>query len=208
MSATVIDVTGLDRTLTRFRRLVNPDCVELMVTWSRIIDDDNRKGVLAGLDKDGNPMRAVTYRPITLKPPKLTTQQRNLVAAKKRRGQYAGIGKHPAGVNNNLTPAEYRLLDGPPLAPRRGFSRVITNLLTRFGRTAEGIWEAVGYWNEVVNAKGRKFLHYHFDGAPLGRGRNGNLPRRDLRGIRPDGMAKARRAARAFMLSEIRSAGA
>ncbi len=192
-----VDTVGLDRLKARFQRLVNPNATLLMVTWTRIIEDDNRKGVLAGLDKDGNPMRKVTYRPVTLRQ-KLTAAQRNKVPASKRRGVFAGLGKHPAGTNNNLTSSEYRKLDGPPLAPRKGFSRVITNLRTRFGQTASGIWEAVGYWDEVVSRKGVLFLKYHFDGE-------GRLPKRDLRGVRPDGRQKATKAARAWMIDQIRS---
>ena len=203
-ATSTVDVSGLERLKKRFSKIANANATPLMVTWCKIIDEDNRKGVLAGLDKDGNPMRAVTYRPVTKKPPKLTDAQRNNVARKKRRGKYAGFGANPAGVNNNLTPAEYRLLDGPPLAPRRAFSRVITNLLTRFGQTAKGSWEAIGYWNEIVSRKGVKFLQYHFDGAPLARGK-GRLPKRDLRGLRPEARDKARKSARAWMLDIIRS---
>jgi hypothetical protein len=198
-----VDTKGLDRLSKKFQKLIDPDATPLMVTWSRIIDEDNKRGVLAGLDKNGNPMRPVTYRPIGHAQKKLSPNQRNLVAAKKRRGKYAGIGNHPAGENNNLTSAEYRRLTGPPLAPRGAFSRVITNFLTRFGRLANGTWEAVGYWNEVVSKDGVAFLKYHFNGANLKRG--GRLPQRDLRGLRPEAQDKARKAARAWMLDIIRS---
>jgi hypothetical protein len=195
--AAVIDLTGLDRLTARLRMIVDPDATPLMRTWMRIIADDNRRGVLAGIDKDGAPMKPVTYRPVGA-PTKLTAAQKNNA---RRRGKYLGFGDHPAGVNNNLASSEYRRLGGPPLAPRGAFSRVITNLLTAFGRVGSS-WGAIGYWNEVVNRDGQQFLEYHFNGAPL---KHGRLPKRDLRGIRPEGRQKAAQAARAWMIDQIRS---
>lgn len=203
-----LDFSGLDRLKTRLDRIVNPDATPLMASWMRIIDEDNRKGVMAGLDKDGNPMAPVTYRP---RPAalKTTKAQRNNPGKGVRRGAFAGLGSHPAGANNNLSSSEYRRLAGPPLAPRGPFSRVITNLRLRFGRLSSGTWEAVGYWDEVVNRKGRRFLHYHFDGATGGgKSRTVVLPRRDLRGVRPEGRLKAMRAMKAWAIDLIRSSGA
>lgn len=201
-----VDTSGLGRLSDRLRMLVNPDCSPLMISWMKIVDDDNRRGVLAGTDKDGNPMAPVKYRPVpTLTILKPTKAQKNTNDARKRRGAFAGFGPAAAGLHNNLSSAEYRRLDGPPLAPRGAFSRVITNLRLRFGRVSTMAWEVVGYWDEVVNRAGRKFLHYHFDGATGGgRGRNVTLPRRDLRGVRPEGRAKSRRALRSFFLDLLR----
>jgi hypothetical protein len=199
MPATV-DTSGLDRLRARFDRLVNPNPEPLMITWMRIIDDDNRKGVLAGLDGDGNPLIPVTYRPV--KPGvKLTVEQRLGQTPRKKRGRYAAFGSISEGLYNNLSSSSYRQLDGPPLAPRRQFSRVITNLLTAFGRISSHTWQAIGYWNEVLSKKGRPFLMYHFNGE-------GRLPKRDLRGIRPEGRDKAQKAARAWMIDQIRSSDA
>lgn len=181
-----LDLTGLDRLTERFRRLINPDATPLMVNWMKTIDDDNRLGVMAGLDKDGNPMAPVRYRPVG-KP----------VRPSRRRGQFQGFG---ATAYGNLTSAEYRRLAGPPLAPRGIASRVITNLRLRYGRLGLTQWEAVGYWDEVLSRQGRPFLMYHFLGS-------GRLPRRDLAGMRPGGVEKARKAARAWMISEIRANG-
>jgi hypothetical protein len=219
-----VDLSGLDRLIRRFRALGDLDASELMRSWERIIDEDNRKGVLAGTDKDGNPMAPVTYRPVqpghaafmtrggeyvafATNPKPLTKAQKERhrlgVSARKKRGVFAGFGPAISGLNNNLSSSEYRKLDGPPLAPRRGFSRVITNLFTGSGRdpSAANRWVAFGAWREVVDTKGRPFLQYHFNGE-------GSLPVRDLRGVRPEGMAKARIAAIEFMKSEIRRSGA
>ena len=157
----VYDATGLDRLTKKFQKLSKPPTPTLMITYMKIIADDNRRGVLAGLDRYGNPLAKLKYRPIAESQKKLTKAQKNNARGS---GKFAGFGLHAAGVNNNLTSSEYRRLTGPPLAPRGAFSRVITNLGTRFGQTSAKTWEAVGYWNEVVNKKGNMFLHYHFNG--------------------------------------------
>ena len=195
-----IDLSGLDRLVERLRRIANPDPTPLMLSWTRIVDDDNRRGVLAGIDCRGNPMAPVIYRPKPVAE-KLTRAQKNNPKKGARRGEFAGLGSHPAGLNNNLTSSEYRRLAGPPLAPRGAFSRVITNLRFRFGEPVPGLqWEVAGYWDEVVTVRGERFLHYHFTGGV-------NLPRRDLAGVRPAGVERARNAARAWMIDEIRTYG-
>jgi len=197
-----LDVSGLDRLTERFRRLANPDARLLLKTFADIIDDDNRKGILAGTDKDGNLLAAVTYRP---KPSalRLTAQQKNHPKRGARRGASAGIGDHAAGLNNNLSSSEYRRLGGPPTAPRGAFSRVITNLETRFGQVSTWTWEAVGHWDQVVSKTGKPFLHYLFDG----KGRFGRIPARDLRGVRPAGVQEAKEAARAWVIDQVRTHG-
>jgi hypothetical protein len=204
MSTATLDLTGLDRLQARFKRIANPDATPLMVSWMSIIDSDNRRGVLAGTDKDGQPMAPVTYRPKKLGEASvpLTLEQRLGQRPNIKRGKYSRIGSGAARVNNNLTSAEYRLLDGPALAPRRQFSRVITNLLTDYsdGRQSSGQWEAWGYWDEVLSVKGVPFLIYHFDGE-------GNNPQRDLRGVRPDGKERAKAALRAWAIDMVRTSG-
>jgi hypothetical protein len=203
---TIVDTKGIDRLMARLRKIERPDIADLALSWMKIIDDDNRKGVLAGLDKDGNPMVPVTYRP---KQPgvKLTPEQRLRQNARLSKGRYA------PGAGNNLSSAEYRLLDGPPLAPRRQFSRVITNLQTRFSPNTgylepNGRLVVEGYWDGIVSRKGAPFMHYHFDGAVGGgRRRNVILPQRDLRGVRPEGREKAKKSLRAWILSIIRARG-
>jgi hypothetical protein len=190
-----IDFSGLDRLMARFRKIANPDATPLMISWMREIDADNRRGVMAGLDKDGNPMVPVTYRPAPY----------GKLGKVRRRGR----GAYNPGTRGNLSSRQYRLLDGPPLAPRGTNSRVVTNLKTRYGRSGPLglLWEATGYWDDVVDKNGQPFLHYHFDGASGGgRRKNVTLPRRDLRGIRPEGRDRAKRALRAWIIDVIRSA--
>lgn len=203
--ANVVDLTGLDNLLMRLERIGDPDATPLMRTWMNLISDGNRRGVLAGLDKDGKPMAPVTYRPTTPKPVKIGSKAadrwRNGASGRIRAGVFGGFGPMAAGLHNNLTSAEYRKLDGPPLAPRKQFSRVITNLTTDYERAAGGgAWTAYGVWIDVVSVKGVPFLPSHFRGS-------GRLPVRNLAGVRPDDMAKARRAAVRWMSDVIRTGG-
>lgn len=211
------DTAGLQRLVARVQKIERPDATPLMATWMKIIEADNRLGILAGTDKDGAPLSPVKYRPVTapanlriqrlgsgygsilVSKQKLTLAQKNTNSTRARRGAFGGFGPMSAGLHNNLTSAEYRKLDGPPLAPRRQFSRVITNLVTGYAEPRGGgvIWEAFGAWREVVSRKGVHFLPFHFEGR-------GRLMTRDLSGVRPEGRAKARRAAVAWMSYLIR----
>jgi hypothetical protein len=213
--STTLDLSGLDRTVQRLGQLKNLDATDLMLTWMKVIDEDNRRGILQGLDKDGIPMVPVSYRPKAPgplrvnKPPKPTKmatiiadlkRQRLNQRASKRKGAFAGFGPMSSGLHNNLTTAEYQLLGGPPLAPRDQFSRVITNFKTTFGGPPHGAgqWFAMGAWDEVVSTKGVPFLKWHFHSVPS------KLPRRDLRGVRPAGIAKALDALRNWARLKVR----
>lgn len=212
MATATVDLTALDRARRRLLAVGAPSSlVPLMISLMQIIVEDNRRGVLAGTDRHGGPMLDVTYRPLgrTLsrrgRGRAIVPSQRNDANARVRRGHFAGFGMMAAGLHNNLTRAEYERLAGPPLAPRGPFSRVITNLKTGWQRDAAGVWRAFGYWDQVVSPRGRKFLHAHFTGASTGRGHRVHLPTRDLRGVRPEGMAKARAAANAWARDLLRS---
>lgn len=196
-----VDLSGLDRLTARVSKLGSLDATPLMATFMRVIEEDNRKGVLAGTDKDGGYMPAVTYRPVG-KGKRANARQKNNVKGRVRSGVFGGLGPMASGLHNNLTTAEYRKLSGPPLAPRRQFSRVITNLRTAFEWSPDRtMWTAYGAWFEVVSVKGRPFLSAHFQGK-------GRLPLRNLAGVRPEGRTKARRAAVAWMRDQVRIAAA
>ena len=202
------DLSALDRLKGRLARVehasANPGPV--LVSLMKIIVEDNRRGVLAGTNKDGVAMPAVTYRPKgTAKG--TTAAQRNVANARLRKSSYAGLGLHAAGLHNNLARREYERLGGPPLAPRGASSRVITNLKTGWQRTSGTTWEAYGYWDEVVSMEGVPFLHAHFTGAATGRGHRVHLPIRDLRGVRPEGHEQARRATVNWMRDVLRATG-
>jgi hypothetical protein len=180
--------TGYDQIQSQLGRLIDPDATPLMEEWEHILVADNRRGVLAGEDGDGNPMRPVTYRPRGGSLRRVSPKQRNRTRAGK--GVFAGAGPYAAGLNNNLSREEYLRLGGPPLAPRGANSRVITNYFTAHGREGNQ-WFAAGAWFEVVSNRGVPFLEAHFTGASTGRGHAVHLPRRDLRGVRPQGRQEA-----------------
>jgi hypothetical protein len=194
---------GFQRLINRVKRIESINAVPLMKRLGDIIADDNRKGVLAGLDKDGSYMLAVTYRP---KGPtvgigaKSAAKFRNNAKGNRKAGIFGGFGIYPAGLHNNLSKREYEQLTGPPLAPRGRFSRVITNLKTMWIEPPAGgtVWTAVGYWDQVVSVKGKPFLQAHFNGS-------GHLPVRNLAGLRPEGRALARKAAVNFLRDLIRT---
>lgn len=194
--STTLDTSGLDRLMAGLRKLGDFDATLLMERWKSVIDEDNRRGILQGTDKDGVAMVPVKYRPKPSGPRKPTKGQRGGLRANARKGAFLGLGA--AGPHGNLASSEYRLLGGPPLAPRDQFSRVITNLKTGYAREG-GSWVAFGYWDEVVSTKGVPFLRFHFEGT-------GRLPRRDLRGVRPQGVQKALQSLRAFAKDLLRLA--
>lgn len=200
-----------DALTEKLQSLAVIDATPLMVTFCNLIVQDNRTGVLAGLDKDGNPLADVKYRPIISSAGPLSARGRSDREKQLRHRQkpnrlrdllFRGAGSHESGENNNLTSSEYRRLDGPPLAPRYQFSRVISNLKVAYAplnpEPGNTHWEAWGYWDEVVDRDGRPFLHYLFDGT-------GRMPARDLRGVRPEGLEKARAAASAWFRDYIRA---
>jgi len=150
---------------------------DLMGSWQRRLEEGNRTGVLAGRDKDGHPAPTPSYRPIN--PAKLTLAQRLGQRANLRRGKY-----NP-GVGAGLTTAEYRRLTGPFLAPRKQFSRSITNVETGHYRDPNRpfVWIATLAWRDVVSKTGFHFLPVFFNGLPIGR--HGPRKQYDLRGVRP-----------------------
>jgi hypothetical protein len=207
--STELNLAGLENMTAKLRTLKDVDATPLMLSWMRIGEEDNRRGILAGLDKDGVPMVPVKYRPkpaTHLGKPfnqtlrvgmqakgkgagsiKATLKQFRLgQKANLRAGRLAGFGAVSAGINNNLSTAEYQLLGGPPLAPRDQFSRVITNYKADYAHLPSGNWATTFFWEDVVDTRGRAFLKYHFEGI--------GQARRDLRGIRPAGMQKAHEA--------------
>lgn len=180
--------SALDDLIRKVESLTRPDPRPVLTEWEQIIVEDNEDGVLAGTDCDGRPMARVTYRPVGTKAKRLSKRQRN-GARNKGTGHFAGSGPHASGLNNNLSPAEYRQLGGPPLAPRGRNSRVITNLFTQQGRRGD-IYFASASWNQVVSQEGVEFLDAHFTGATCGKGHRVKLPIRNLCGIRPQGRAE------------------
>lgn len=191
-----MDRRGFERLIEHLAKLGTPNPVPLQAATIKLMDEDNRKGVLAGTDKDGVPLAPVKYRP-KRKVVKLSDRQRNGAKARAKKGGFGGFGPMAAGLHNNLSRQEYEALSGPPLAPRGQFSRVITNYrfaLFNHGPLRFGV---TGMWFEIVSMKGRKFLGAHLRGK-------GKLPVRDIAGIRPVGMLKIRTAFRNWAVDSIR----
>jgi hypothetical protein len=157
-------------------------------------------------------MFPVTYRPdpkagtgINIRSKEASNLRRGMHAKRKKDLLFGGLGPQISGLHNNLTSTEYRQLSGPPLAPREQFSRVITNFLIGYFEESKGRASVWGYWDEVVNRNGERFLHYHFNGLELRNGRR--LPPRDLRGVRPQGKKRCLDAFRAWATDILRSTG-
>jgi hypothetical protein len=185
--------SGFGQTMRMLYGLEHPDPRPMLEKLEKVIAGDNLRGNLRGEDKDGIPYARVTYRPVVDKPKKVTKRQRNnaRAARKGQRGIFAGLGPHAAGLHNNLTPAEYRKLGGEPLSPRGPYSRINTNLFTGHGEDGPGEYYAVGEWRDVVSVDGKEILPAHFNGENVGRGHKTKLPKRDARGVRPEGMQEA-----------------
>jgi hypothetical protein len=181
--------SGFGSTMRMLYGLEHPDPTPCLENLERIITRDNRRGNLRGEDKDGIPYPRVTYRPVADRPKRVTRRQKN--NAPGTRGIFAGLGPHASGLNNNLTPAEYRRLGGEPLDPRGEFSRIITNLFTEHHEEGPGEHVAVGSWRDVVSVDGKEILPAHFNGENVGRNHAVKLPVRDPRGVRPEGMQEA-----------------
>jgi len=185
-----LETLGLDHLIARFRKLQDPDARPLMLRWMDLITKSNRRGAIEGTDKDDIPLVPVTYRPV---PEFIGHRKRGKV------GPFHGAAE--AEAFGNLTSSEYRHLTGPPLAPRGLDSRIVTNLMTEFDHPSPTEWIAYGVWKEVVARDGEtEFLVFHFDGE-------GNLPVRDIRGVRPPEFIEAKESAKAWLIDAVRSGG-
>lgn len=202
-----LDYEALNRTIGGIKLLRKFDATPLMLAWQKIAIEGNQRGILAGLDAFGVPINSyapIRYRPKGA-PKKVTTPQRLGVKGTKR-GLPGGFGPLASGLHNNLSTAEYLSLAGPPLAPRGRYSRVITNFMTDFDKLPSGNWQVTYWWEDVVSVEGFPFLKVHFEGLRAGRRPGFNMPRRDLRGIRPADQAKITKATEAWSRDMLRSA--
>lgn len=184
---------------------------DLIGRWAAVLIEDNRRGVLAGLDWHDRPVIPTSYR-------------RSFVQAGRDRpdrvqdvkGWAVNVSGGPGpgfkpGAGWDLTKREYREQSGPPLAPRGMASRIISNYTVAPIHHAGQIG-VEGGWDDVLNNRGDEFLPYHFDGTGMHRGgayatwakrkgvgRGNNLPRRDMAGLRKWGKTQARKELREWM---------
>lgn len=166
----------------------DPDLSGLCEILRDVIFEDNRRGVMAGLDKDGRPMTP-TIRERT---PQGHWVTRVLPDGRKTHYYQAGSSPSPdapAGVSEG---------SGPPLAPRGERSRVITNLETGWGKPGPGLWVVYGGWEGLTSGGDAEvdFLTFHFEGQ-------GRLPTRDLAGLRPQGLEEAMTVVSAWVENQI-----
>lgn len=208
---------SLDGTRSFFTRLetLNDYIGYLMQSWGKVLVEDNRRGVLAGLDKNGYRVTPTNYRTSMTQAgvdrPTYVKVVPNPFGAPDWKTNISGghaDGFKP-GAGANLSTRQYKQLSGPPLAPRGMASRIISNYTVA---PVQGLnnheWGVEGGWDDVVDKRGQPFLKYHFSGTgrnvggvylwspvfgPNSRpGRGRNLPQRDMRGLRDWGKKKAR----------------
>lgn len=207
----LINTKGLDSLIKRLGKLTDLRSLQvwepLLNNLYGVIVEDNRKGVLSGLDKDGKPAPPLRYRNGFGR--KTSARSGNRFGLQNE-AAFSGRGVAPNSLrartlgragfirvsktslpNNNLTTAEYKKLTGPRLAPRREQSRVIANLTMLRHSFTNGMWIVTAAWRDVLTAKGRPLLPFHFDSTRPGM-------KYDLRGVRPWGMSKAGTIARKY----------
>jgi hypothetical protein len=197
MSVDTDPIKRITLKLAKIANLEKQDVADLGQGCQRAIIEDNRRGVLSGFDKDGNYAPPLKYRNGQGSP----TVGRPLRSAAfgTTRGNFKGVSSRQTRnvlPNNNLPTRIYKKLNGPRLAPRKEASRVITNLVALPVQVENDSIQITCAWFDVISAKDRPFLKYHFDGE----GRN---PKYDLRGIRPYGMMLIREITQLWIRSLI-----
>lgn len=169
-SVQIVDFRALDKVRVLADQLKSVSLRQMkptLIKIAKVMVEDNRRGILAGLDARGQPAPALTSR----------TGKGRKPAPRK-----AGFGK-TRGFNPNPVSGKYANATGPRLAPFTIKSRVITNYATQYGQDGTTFF-VEGAWIDVLSSKGKPFLHYHFVGA-------GHNPRYDLRGVRTWGLNEA-----------------
>jgi len=201
----------------------------LLQAWSNVLVEDNRRGVMMGVDGDGVPMKPTKYRhsitqtsaggagdkffdttgqafdfnPTTAGASSFFGATRANLSGLPQIGPMTGFKPGPSA---NLSTSEYKRLTGPPLAPRGPASRVISNYTVEYIAQPNTVG-VEGGWDDVVSKSGVSFLPFHFNGATSSRaffaasigGDNHHLPRRNLVGLRQWGKTQARKELNAWV---------
>lgn len=190
----------------------------LMMAWAKVLIEDNRKGVLAGLDKDDQPVQRTSYRrsftQASYDRPTYVKTVMNPFGGDDWKVNVSG-GHEPGykpGPSHNLTTKQYQAQSGPPLAPRGMASRIISNYTIAPIFASGGHYGVEGGWDDVLNKAGKPFLPAHFEGTGANRGGNSvnwhpmkgvgrgkNLPRRNMSGLRNWGRTRSRKDLRAWI---------
>lgn len=193
----------------------------LINAWTDVLIEDNRRGVMQGLDGDGKPMAPTKYRHSIVQKgageagdkffnasgEAFTNMETPSAFFFANLSGAMGVGSRP-GPSGNRSSREYRRASGPPLAPFGPGSRVISNYtvepVIENGGNTIGV---EGGWDDVVSTKGVEFLPFHFRGATSSKaffaksiaGDNFHLPRRNLVGLRRWGRIQARKELEAWI---------
>jgi hypothetical protein len=177
-----INTFPLDRMIGQLVEFDSIDFEPLMMEFEAILKEDNDAAVMAGIDGFDMPLIPVTYRP----DPKAGT------------GKVRTPSTRPY---NNLSTTAYKMLGGPPLAPRGMDSRIATNFRTGYVQLeSEKAWLVLWAWEDVVSVDDIAFLGFHFRGE-------GNLPVRNLAHLRPSTYRRCKAALHDFtvrLISRIR----
>lgn len=119
------------------------------------------------------------------------------------RGLLEGVDRHGKALA--------RMADSTYRDPRRGFGPVLApeGMNSRFIKNLQATWEnsrlgrvLVMRYVGIVDAKGRSFAQYHLEGCRPGSNAkrpNWSLPRRDVAGVTPKGLAAIQARTRQFL---------
>jgi hypothetical protein len=200
-----INTAGIDRVVARLAKVADVTSPTVMGPLLRdlygVIVEDNRRGVMMGLDKFDKPAPPLKYRQGARIQSTTRTIRSGLFGIQELRFKGRDVKRGRMLPNNNLQTWQYKKLTGPRLAPRRDSSRVIANLRHKENRRVGNTWIVEAYWPEVLTPDGLRLLPFHFEGT-------GRTPKYDLRGVRRWGTEKARHIARAYFLRLLKQAGA
>jgi hypothetical protein len=174
---TVVNTAPIDRLIMQIEYLQAMDFSPLMEDWRVILEQDNEQNL--GIDGFGIPMEPVTYRPDS------------------KAGTRKPINYDHIPPYDNLYSSHYRTLDGPPLSPRYGDSRVTQFFRTSWDRDepGPGDWRTLGFWEDFKSIKDEEILPFHAAGPD----HNPKLPIRDILHVRPSALSKARDALISFV---------
>lgn len=195
----------------------------LINAWADVLLEDNRRGVMMGIQGDGSPMKPTKYRNSFTQTGAgkagdlFFNSQGQAFNNYEAAGMFhfgsiggGGPGYKP-GPDANLKTSQYKKMSGPPLAPRGPASRVISNYRVNIltGQNRIGV---EGGWDDVVSKKGVPFLTAHFKGVviPIEKnnvGKTGfnqsfflvDLPQRNLVGLRQWGKTQATKELNAWI---------
>lgn len=181
-ASTVVEIStkGLDSfskrvgALARSANLSRPSFKQACQPILKELESINENDRLKGLDRFGKPLQPVTYRPKGQVDKKRSNSPKRAKFSKRN-------------AYGNLTSTEYRKLDGPPLAPRRKGSRVISNYVTGM-EFARGQWRVRAGWKDFLDNDGRPLLPVHLRGGP-------GLPKRDIAGLSRKALKRLREVA-------------